>query len=190
MYPRLHSGTLGVALLMAVPPALLCQAVTPGPLRHAELTFAIKATKVADFVGRVDSVRAAFSGTTLAGVTGWVELQVRDMHTGVGLRDTHMRNALRADSFPTIRFVLAEVEVGDSHGDSTAVVLRGDLTIRGVTRAVRAPGHVVARGGEVAITTSFPIDMREYGIAPPSRFFGAIKVDPIVGIGVRLGFGG
>jgi polyisoprenoid-binding protein YceI len=191
MPSTLTSAMVGVALLIAAGPSVLAaQAVTPGRLRHAEVTFAIKATKVADFVGRVDSVRAEFSGTSLANVTGSLEIQLGDMRTGVGLRDTHMRRTMRADSFPTIRFALAGVDVGASNGDSVAVVLRGDLTMHGVTRAVRVPGHVIVRGGEVDVAASFPIDMREYGIVPPARFFGAVKVDPIVGIAVRLGFGG
>ena len=191
MSTTITSGMVGVALLIAAAPsALPAQAITPGPLRHAEITFAMKVTKVADFVGRVDSVRAEFSGTSLANVTGWVEMQLRDMRTGIGGRDTHMRNVMRADSFPTIRFALAGVDVGVSSGDSVAVVLRGDLSIHGVTRAVRVPGHVIVRGCEVDVAASFPIDMREYGIVPPSRFFGALKVDPIAGVGVRLTFGG
>jgi polyisoprenoid-binding protein YceI len=191
MRTTITSALVSVALLIAAAPSVLpAQAVTPGPLRHAEITFAIKATKVADFVGRVDSVRAEFSGTSLATVTGWVEVRLHDMHTGIGLRDTHMRGAMRADSFPTIRFALTSVDVGAASGDSVAVVFRGDLTIHGVTRAVRVPGHVVDRGGVVDIAASFPIDMREYGIVPPTRFFGAIKVDPLVGVGVRLTFGG
>lgn len=181
--------TLGL-FAAGAPTALRAQSVTPGTLRHAEITFAMKATKVSDFVGRVDSVRAQFTGTTLATVTGSVDIRLRDMRTGIGLRDTHMRNAMRADSFPVIHFALAGVDVGASSGDSVAVVFRGDLTIHGVTRAVRVPGHVILRGSDVDIVANFPVDMREYGIAPPSRFLGAVKVDPIAGIGVRLVFGG
>jgi polyisoprenoid-binding protein YceI len=191
MMTRHFPGLAAAALLVAaVPVALSAQSVTPGPLRHAEVTFAMKATKVADFVGRVDSVRAHFNGTNLATVTGSVEFRLRDMHTGIGLRDTHMRNAMRADSFPTIHFALSGVEAGVATGDSIDVVFRGDLTIHGVTRGVRLPGTVVIRGGTVAVAASFPIDMREYGIVPPTRFFGAIKVSPLAGIVVRLTFGG
>jgi len=180
---------VAAALVLAVPAALPAQAVTPGPLRHAEITFAMKATKVSDFVGRVDTVQARFSGASLATVTGSVEFRLRDMHTGIGLRDTHMRNAMRADSFPVIHFALEGVEIGATSGDTTGVVFVGSLTIHGVTRAVRLPGTVVLPGNEVDITASFPLDMREYGIAPPSRFFGAVKVDPIAGIVVKLTFG-
>ena len=191
MQTTIPSAMACVTLLIAAAPcALPAQTLTPGPLRHAEVTFAIKATTVADFVGRVDSVRAEFSGTSLANVTGSVEIALRDMHTGIGLRDTHMRRTMRADSFPTIRFALAGVDVGTASGDSVTVVFRGDLTMHGVTRAVRVPGHVIVRGGEVDIAASFPLDMREYGIVPPSRFLGAVKVNPIAGVGVRLSFGG
>jgi len=183
-------ATCGLALLSAASSSLAAQSVTPGPLRHAVITFAMQATKVADFVGRVDTVRAEFSGTSLAHVTGWVEIRLRDMHTGIGLRDTHMRNAMRADSFPTIRFALTNVDIGETHGDSVSVTFGGNLTIHGVTHAVHLAGTVLAHGGTVEVLASFPVDMREYGITPPTRFFGAVKVLPIAGIGVRLTFGG
>lgn len=191
MATTIRSFLAGAALLTAGAPSLVqAQALIPGPLRYAEIRFAMTATKVNDFVGRVDTVQAQFSGTSLANVTGTVEIRLRNMHTGIGLRDTHMRNAMRADSFPTIHFTLTGVEVGAASNDSVAVHFKGELTIHGVTRTIRVPGTVVVHGSAVEVATSFPLDMREYGIAPPTRFFGAVKVDPIAGIGVRLAFGG
>lgn len=165
------------------------QAVSPAPLRSAEIRFAMRATKVNDFVGRVDSVRAQFTGTDLSNVHGWVEFRVRDMHTGIGLRDTHMRNAMHADSFPTVRFELVGLDPGAARGDTTPTVFQGHLTIHGVTRTVRVPGTVVIRRGGADVEAGFPLDMREYGIEPPTRFFGAIRVDPVTNIRARLSFG-
>lgn len=178
-----------VAAALTWPVSLWGQAVAPAPLRRAEVTFAMRATKVNDFVGRVDSVQAHFAGTDLSNVTGVVELRVRDMHTGIGLRDTHLRNAMRADSFPTIRFELVGVDPGTVSHDSLPTVFQGQLTIHGVTHTVRVPGTLVLRQGVVEVLASFPLDMREYGIDPPTRFLGAVKVDPVTTIGVRLLFG-
>jgi polyisoprenoid-binding protein YceI len=178
------------SLSVAVAGRAVAQSVTPAPLQRAVITFAMKATKVNDFVGRVDTVRAQFSGTALHNVTGWVEFRVRDMRTGIGLRDSHMRNIMRVDSFPTIRFELVGLDLGAEAGDSVSTVFQGSLTIHGVTHTIRVPGAVVVRGGTATATTSFPLDMREYGIPPPSRFFGAVKVDPVAGIRVVLVFGG
>jgi polyisoprenoid-binding protein YceI len=150
----------------------------------------MRATKVNDFVGHVTVLRAEFEGTDLANVHGVVEVRVADMHTGIGLRDTHMRHALREESFPTIRFDLAGVDPGASRGDTIQAVFHGSLTIHGVTRSVRVPGSVVLRPGTVNVTASLPIDMREYGIEPPKRFFGAIRVDPVTTVTATLRFGG
>lgn len=176
-------------MLAALPALLAAQAVAPAPLKHAEITFAMRASKVNDFVGRVDSVQARFTGSDAANATGTVEFRVRDMHTGIGLRDTHMRNAMRADSFSTVRFELVGFVPEATRGDTATGVFQGHLTIHGVTQTIRAPGWVLARGGTSEISATFPLNMREYGIDPPSRFLGAVKVDPVTTIGVRLVFG-
>lgn len=166
------------------------QALTPLPFRHGEIAFPLRASKVKDFVGHVTALRAEFKGEDLAGVHGFLELRVADMHTGIGMRDTHMRLAMRADSFPTIRFELDGVDPGAARGDTIQVVFRGRLTIRGVTRSIRVPGSVVLRPGSIDVIASTPIDMREYSIEPPTRFFGAIRVQPATTVTAMLSFGG
>ena len=170
--------------------ALFAQAVTVAPLSRGEITFAMRATKVNDFVGRVTMLRAEYSGADLGAVHGDLEFRVADMHTGIGLRDTHMRNAMRADSFPTVRFELVGVDPGAARGDSVPVVFQGHLTIHGVTKTVRVPGTVVMRQGGVDVSASIQLDMREYGIVPPTRFLGAIRVDPLTTLTASLSFGG
>jgi polyisoprenoid-binding protein YceI len=177
-------------LAVIVSPHLAAQAVTTAPFAAGEVTFAMRATKVNDFVGHAAVSRAEFHGDQLAHVTGVAEVRLTDMHTGIGLRDTHMRHAMNADSFPVIRFELTAVQPGAPQGDSIPVVLDGRMTIHGVTKPIRVNGMAVIRGAMTEVTASFPLDMREYGIDPPSRFFGAVKVAPVTTIGVSLRFGG
>lgn len=176
-------------LAAAAPSALHAQAVAPAPLREGAITFAMRASTVNDFTGQVAVARAEFTGTDLVNVTGVVEVRVAEMRTGIGLRDTHMRNAMRADSFPLIRFDLVGLDIGARRGDTTDVTFQGHLTIRGVTHTIRVPGWVLARATGAEAHTGFELDMRRYGIEPPSRFFGAVKVDPVVGLTVHLLFG-
>ena len=166
------------------------QAVTALPLRHGEISFAMRATKVNDFVGHVTALHAEYAGTDLSNVHGVLELRVADMHTGIGMRDTHMRNVMRADSFPTIRFELVGVDPGVPRSDTIPAVFQGHLTIRGVTKTIRVPGSIVIRPGGVDVVASIAIDMREYGIEPPTRFFGAIRVDAVTTVTATLSFGG
>ncbi len=190
MIASLARVALAVATASALWPAAAgAQAVTAAPLRHGEVSFAMAATTVNDFVGHAPVARAEFSGTEMASVTGVVEVRVAEMRTGIGLRDSHMRNAMRADSFPTIRFELSGVVPGEARGDTIDVSFHGNLTIHGVTKTVHVPGTVVLHARGAAVTAAFPVDMREYGIRPPSRFFGAVRVQPVTQITAQLEFG-
>jgi polyisoprenoid-binding protein YceI len=183
------AAALVAALSVVAVPRAGAQAVTPAPLAAGEVTFAMRATKVNDFVGHAAVSRAEFHGDQLAHVTGVAEVRLTDMHTGIGLRDTHMRHAMNADSFPIIRFELTGVQPGAPQGDSIPVVLDGRMTIHGVTKTIRVNGMAIVRGATTEVVASFPLDMREYGIDPPSRFFGAVKVAPVTTVGVNLRFG-
>jgi len=167
---------------------LAAQSVTPAPLRDGAVTFAMRATTVNDFTGHVPVARAEFQGTDLVNVTGVVEVRVAEMRTGIGLRDAHLRRAMSADSLPLIRFELVGLDIGTTRGDTVAVTYQGHLTIHGVTRTIRVPGWLIVRQPGAEIHTEFPLDMREYGIDPPTRFLGAVRVDPVVGLTVHLVF--
>lgn len=163
----------------------------PLPLRAGEVVIDVRATTVNDFDVRTPVARAEYSGADLPRAGGFFEVRVADMRSGIGLRDRHLRATLRADSFPVIRFELVGIDAaGPVAGDSAPVTYQGRLTIRGVTRTVRVPGAVVRRGDSLAVIVSrFPLNLAEYGVRPPSRFLGAVRVQDDVHVNVRLTFG-
>lgn len=179
-----------VALLALRATGAGAQAVGILPLRDGQATFHIRATIVRDFTGHAVVSRAEYKGTDLAHVQGLTEVRVADMRTGVGLRDRHLRVAMEADSFPLLRFELASVEPSAARGDTVDAVLVGQLTIHGVTHEVRAPGSVVLGHGSVEVLATFALDMRAYGIQPPVKMLGTLRVAPDVGVGIHLVFGG
>lgn len=183
------SGCLVLVLSAHPLTRLSAQAIHPAPLRTGEATFAMKATKVNDFTGRVVITTASFAGSDLLNVTGSVEVRVDSMRTGIGLRDSHLRGAMQAGRFPTITFQLVGVDPGQARGDTIPLTFQGPLTIHGVPQTIRVPGWVILRPSLTQVYASFPIDMREYGVDPPSRFLGAVKVDPVTQITIRLTFG-
>lgn len=179
-----------VAAALVLPGALAAQAITPLPLRLGAVVVDVRATKVNDFDIRAAVSAARFSGTDLADVTGFFEVRVADMRTGIGLRDRHLRNAMDADSLPVIRFELIGVDTKGNSGDSIVAAFQGRLTLHGVTRTIRVPGTLVRRATTIeVIVTRHPLDMREYGVTPPTRFLGAIRVQPDVHVNARLVFG-
>lgn len=165
------------------------QAVPALPFSGGAAAFRVRATVVKDFTGTVAASRAHYTGTDLASVQGFVEFQVAEMRTGVGLRDRHTRTAMAADSFPLIRFDLAGVQPAQQSGDTVPAVFWGRLTIRGVTREVRAPGAIVLGHGVLEVTATLSIDMRDHGITPPVRMLGALRVAPDIEVTVHLIFG-
>ena len=180
-------AVLGLVAAWAGPAG--AQAVPALPFAGGAAAFRVRATIVRDFTGTVAASRAQYTGTDLTSVQGFVEFQVAEMRTGVGLRDRHTRTAMAADSFPLIRFDLADVQPAQPGGDTVPAVFRGRLTIRGVTREVRAPGAVVLGHAGLEVTASFSIDMRDYGITPPVRMLGALRVAPDIEVTVHLVFG-
>jgi polyisoprenoid-binding protein YceI len=182
--------SVALALAFAATTAVWAQNVPSLPLRQGDVSFAVTVDNGPDFIGHVEVASAAFTGATLADVRGFAEVRVAAMRTGTGLRDRHLRNAMDADSFPTIRFDLDAVRIELTHGDTTDVELHGFLLLHGQRRALRAEGVVVMRDSGVAVVASFPVDMREYGIMPPVRFLGSVRVRSGTHVTATLRFGG
>lgn len=187
-------GLFVAALVVAAARGLPAQAVPapPLPLRTGEVVIDVRATTVNDFDVRAPVARAGYGGIDLSRASGWFEVRVADMRSGIGLRDRHLRATLRGDSFPVIRFELVGADAAHAGAttDSTPVTYQGRLTIRGVTRTVRVPGAMVRRGDSLLVlVTRFPLNLAEYDVRPPSRFFGAVRVQDDVHVSVRMVFG-
>lgn len=181
-------GAAALVEAAAVAPAI-AQTLTPAPLVAGDVSFAMHSTIIGAFTGHAPIARAEFTGNRLSDVRGMAEVRTSDLRTGIALRDRHMLEVMAADSFPTIRFDLVDLQVGVTVGDTARVTFEGRLTLDGVTRPVRAPGTVVTRPGVVEVKAAFTIDMRDYGIVPPVRAL-VLRVAPDVVVTARLSFGG
>jgi len=142
-----------------------------------------------DFVGTTDSVRGEMTGAAdLAGVRGWVEGRVATLTSGNGKRDKDLRKSMEVDSFPTMRFDLADVVPGATQGDSTAVTLRGRLTIHGVTRDADIPGRVWIAPDTIRVRGDFPLNLKDYHIGRLSKMLGILKMHEHIEVHVDLVF--
>src|SRR6266516_5550831 len=177
-----------VALLWAtVAPAQ--SPIPAAPLVRGTLSFDGHAT-LGDFVGTTDSVRGEMTGGAgLAAVRGWVEGRVAALNSGNGKRDRDLRKSMEVDSFPTMRFDLADVVPGATQGDSTAVTLRGRLTIHGVTRDADIPAHVWIAPDTIRVRGDFPLNLKDYRIGGLSKMLGILKMHENIEVHVDLVFG-
>lgn len=135
---------------------------------HSELTFRIR-----HMVSRVSGEFNQWSGSivadpaSLAGGTVQVDIQTASIDTNNERRDTHLRSAdfFDAENHPTITFRSTGVQVS---GDD--ITVRGNLTIRGVTKPVVLRGETTGVTGaagqrRMGFEAETEINRTDFGVA-------------------------
>lgn len=180
---RIRATLLSLAIVPVVIGAAAASAAAPGPLSqapaatavrwqidpaHSELTFRIR-----HLVSRVSGQFNTWSGTitadpaNLAGGSVSVDIQTASIDTNNERRDTHLRSAdfFDAATHPTITFRSTRVV---ANGRNIAV--RGNLTLRGVTKPVVLEGQMTEVGGQagrrrIGFEAETTINRMDYGVA-------------------------
>lgn len=93
--------------------------------------------------------------------------------------EEHLKGADFFDTakFPTATFASTEIKAGGSGGSHT---VKGNLTLRGVTKVVSFPATIVVTGSEVSGKTEFSINRKDFGLVY------AGKADDLIRDGVVL----
>jgi polyisoprenoid-binding protein YceI len=107
-----------------------------------------------------------------------VTIPVAKLDCGNGKMNEHMRKALLASQNQNIEFELKSYKV-----DGTAAVLSGTLTMAGTTREVEISGTAAQEDDLVRVKAQKQINMKDWGIKPPSLMMGAMKVKESVTVG-------
>ena len=164
---------LGAGELAAQAPTLM----PDGTVREGTLRFDGRATTGA-FTGTTATVRGHMSGGgSLSEVRGWVDAPVSTLVTGNGHRDKDLNKSLASDRYPTIRFDLTGVTPGAERGDTVDVVLQGQFTIHGVTRAASIPATVLRQPDVIRVRGETPLSLKAYQIEGLSKMMGMLKMD-------------
>ncbi|KQR31802.1 YceI family protein [Deinococcus sp. Leaf326] len=132
-------------------------------------------TSVENFTGRTSKVSGALSydAATKSG-SGTVNVDGASITTGNAMRDTHMKSAdwLNFDKTPAVTFKTTSVKLVS--GDKYTV--NGTLTLNGVTKNVTSTATVKLtpasaattsaglKGNVLAVSTSFPVKLSDYGV--------------------------
>lgn len=106
-----------------------------------------------------------------------ITVPVKALHSGEDGMDKNMYESMNADSHPSILFESSSAE-NVAFNDSGKADLRvpGMLTINGVSRKIEmnVTAHL-RKGNTYAFEGSQKLLMSDFGIDPPSMFFGTIK---------------
>jgi hypothetical protein len=116
------------------------------------------------------------SGVATVAVTA----SVPGIECGDNTMNKHLRKALKMDEYPEIRYLANKYTLVDN---GTAVQTSGELTIAGVTKPIGLGAKLVAMPeGGTKVTGTVEINMADFGVKPPSLFFGALKVANVVSV--------
>jgi polyisoprenoid-binding protein YceI len=118
-----------------------------------------------------------------------VTVPVRSLDCGRKRMNDDMFKALKADSFPEIRYVLTSYLVDEQlpTADSVSVSSAGELTVGGKTRRVefQVDGTRDNAGGLRGIAGARFL-MTDFGIRPPTALFGTIRTKNAVEVRVEI----
>ncbi|NRA32355.1 MAG: YceI family protein [Polyangiaceae bacterium] len=121
------------------------------------------------------------SSKTLA--RGKIMVDADSFKTGMSLRDKHMADKyLKAAAHPFITLKITGGNIALKAGSRGTV--DGKFTVRGKSKKVKLRAKIEKVGGEIVVTSVFPINITDFGIAQPR--FTVVKMNKKVNVKVRL----
>lgn len=148
----------------------------------SEVAFTSKAS-LETFDGRTQVVHGEVTcdpGDLSGPLTLRVEVDLASLDTGIGLRNTHMRERhLQTDRYPqavfTGRAVASATPAALEPGQAARVAVTGELALHGVTRPLTVEAEVTLGGdGGLRIVAAFPVRLSDHDIPRPQ--FLALKL--------------
>lgn len=135
------TSALGVfaALALAAAPAKAAPAEYEIDAAHSEILFKVKHMGLSTVTGRFNTFSGSFTvdPKSIKDTKGQALIEVKSINTGNEKRDGHLVSPefFDAGKFPEIRFVSKEVK--DVNEKDSTCTLVGDLTMKGVTKAIQ-----------------------------------------------------
>jgi polyisoprenoid-binding protein YceI len=128
---------------------------------------------------RADAATALLGGTkAVNSVTMRVPAASLDCNNGT--MNSHMLKALKAETAPVISFRLGTYDLLEANTKVNAAMV-GKLTLGGVTKDVAVNATLEQEApGVVRLKGMYELNMKEYGLKPPTLMMGTMKVGEVV----------
>lgn len=103
-----------------------------------------------------------------------------------GTMNGHMLKALKADQHDEIAFALESYDLTPENGTVRAA-LNGTLTMGGVTKPISFEADVSSSdSGALLVQGAVDVNMKDFGLKPPSLMLGTMKVREMVKVNFEL----
>lgn len=118
------------------------------------------------------------SANALTGITALtVTVPISAIECGNGTMNGKLRETLKHEEHPNIRFTLTNANVTAGQGDAFTVASTGNLAIAGATNAIQMNVQGQALGnGRYRFTGSAPVSMSQFGMRAPTALMGTMRV--------------
>lgn len=138
-----------------------------------------------NIVANEQAVTAVLGGTK-AVQTVDVSVPINTLDCKNGTMNDHMRKALKADAHPVITFRLDSYELAPE-AEAMRATLTGTLGMGGVEKPVTFDANLAAIDADILqVKGSVAVNMKEFGLKPPSLMLGTMKVRENVNVQFEL----
>lgn len=96
---------------------------------------------------------------------------------------------MNSDAFPKFTFKgkIDNLSKVNFKKDGTySIVVTGDLTVKDITKPVKAPAKVIVKNGVIAATSEFTIALSDYGISGAPIDGGKVAKEPKISVSAEL----
>jgi polyisoprenoid-binding protein YceI len=124
--------------------------------------------------GKTKTVDVKDDGKSLTVVVG-----LKDLETGISLRDSHMREKyLEVDKFPEATLAIAGDQVKwPEDGKSSEGSAKGSFSVHGVSKEITFKYKITNSGGTYAVEGEAPVNFKDHGVNVPSYMGITVKPD-------------
>ena len=94
-----------------------------------------------------------------------------------------------SEKFPTASFKgnLTNLSAIDFKNDGTyAAEVAGDLTIHGITKAVKTAGSISVSGKSITVSTNFTVQLSDYGVNGPAIAAGKVANETKISVAAEM----
>jgi polyisoprenoid-binding protein YceI len=148
--------------------------------------FSCKATELDVEVDAAPGAVAAVLTGAKAVKSVTLRVPAEKIECGNGTMNEHMKKALKVKDAPTIEFKLSGYDVAKG-GAGVQGNLNGTLTLGGQTKPITVAAQAADGGnGQLRVTGAVVVNMKEYGLKPPSLMMGTMKVGENVTVNFDL----